>query len=63
MQTMVTLRVAAWLIDTAWYLIIAVLISTGPVLAYLQRYDHVVNTLMAALLLLLGVISLRREFA
>ena len=60
--TMITLTLAAWLIDTTWYVVVALLISTGPILTWLQQRSHVVNTIMAALFLVLAVGSLWREF-
>ena len=59
---MITLTLAAWLIDTTWYVVVALLISTGPILTWLQQRSHVVNTIMAALFLVLAVGSLWREF-
>ena len=59
--TMVTLTVAAWLIDTSWYALVAVLISTGPALTWLKRHGRTVNSIMAALFLVLAAASLWRR--
>ena len=61
--TMFSLTVAAWLIDTGWYVLVAVLISTGPALSWLKRRGQMFNTIMACLFLVLAVGSLWREFA
>ena len=60
--TMVTLTVAAWLIDTSWYALVATLVSTQWALSWLKRRGPAVNSIMALLFLMLAFASLWREF-
>ncbi len=51
----IILAVTAWLIDTAWYVSIALGLSTSKVLPWLQKNFVLINRLSAAILIILAV--------
>jgi threonine/homoserine/homoserine lactone efflux protein len=62
-RTQYLIALIGWLIDTSWYVLVAVLLSTAPALRLLTDKQHILNPLMAILLAGLGALTLYRLFA
>ncbi|XDZ65238.1 LysE family translocator [Alphaproteobacteria bacterium LSUCC0684] len=62
MATRAGMTALAWLIDTGWYLLIAVIIAFPPLLARLERHQQKIELGIGSMLMLIGLILGARMF-
>ncbi len=61
--TQVWIALAGWIIDTAWYVVVALALSSGPAASRLRALGPWIDYTMAILLGLLGLATLARVFS